>query len=131
MHYGGSTGFSQSGFLMQFHVSMIQSESPMDASSACDILNGVIVILKSAWQNNCCFLGHLLFLVDIVIASWAIVPLCMISVYMPLLKQKYPDMKKQVYETAQEQWRGRFREISGIGRISKQCLVKQFQRQIQ
>ena len=118
MHYGGSTGFSQSGFLMQFHVSMIQSESPMDASSACDILNGVIVILKSAWQNNCCFLGHLLFLVDIVIASWAIVPLCMISVYMPLLKQKYPDMKKTEG----------LRDRPGI---SKQCLVKQFQRQIQ
>ena len=38
------TGLSQSGFLIEFHLSMIQSEAPMDASSACDILNGVIVI---------------------------------------------------------------------------------------
>ena len=73
------TGISQSGFLIQFHLSIIQSEVPMDASSACDILNGVIVSLKDARQNNCCFLRHLLFLLDIVIARWARVPLRMIS----------------------------------------------------
>ena len=38
------TGFSQSGFLIQFHLSMIQSEALIEASSGCDILNGMIVI---------------------------------------------------------------------------------------
>ena len=46
------TGFSQSGFLKQFHLSMIESEAPMDASSAYDILNGVIVILKTGMAKQ-------------------------------------------------------------------------------
>ena len=135
MHYGGSTGFSQSGFLMQFHVSMIQSESPMDASSACDILNGVIVILKSAWQNNCCFLGHLLFLLDIVIARWAIVPLCMISSSVCIchyLNTNTPIWKNKRFTRPPRNSGGvRFDKFPWIGRISKQCLVKQFQRHTQ
>ena len=38
------TGFRQSGSLIQFHLSMIQSEALMDSGSACFILNGGIVI---------------------------------------------------------------------------------------
>jgi hypothetical protein len=40
-----------------------------------------------------------------------------ISVYVPLLNQKYPKSKKQkVYEIAQAEWRRKFREISSGNR---------------
>ena len=51
------TGFSQLSFLIQFHFSMIHSGAPMDASSACDIINGVIVIYKSALQKQLLLFG--------------------------------------------------------------------------
>ena len=55
-----------------------------------------------------------------------------ISVYMPLLKQKYPDMKKHGRFRSQPRSSGRetFEKFPGMERISKQCLVKLFQRQI-